>query len=163
MDRPINVLFLCTGNSARSILAECYLNQAGSGRWRGLSAGSFPRGTVHPLALATLRDAGIEAGRVRSKSWDEFARAGAPQIDIVITVCDGAAGEVCPFFPGGPVKAHWSFPDPAAIDGSEHERRAAFDNVFAGVRRAIDRMIALPIDKIEGAELSRRLNAIMAG
>ena len=157
-----NVLFLCTGNSARSILAESYLNHAGAGQLRGLSAGSFPKGAVHPLALATLRDAGIDAGTARSKSWDEFAQAGAPPIDIVITVCDNAAGEVCPFFPGAPVKAHWSFPDPAAVDGSERERRAAFDTVFAGIRRAIDQMIALPLDKIGGAELAKRINAAVA-
>jgi arsenate reductase len=163
VDKPITVLFLCTGNSARSILAESYLNSAGGGRLRAVSAGSFPKGAVHPLSIATLKDADIDASGARSKSWDEFAHAGAPSINIVITVCDNAAGEVCPIFPGAPVKAHWSFPDPAAVEGSERERRAAFDAVFADIRRAIDRMIALPIAQLAPAELSRRLNAIVAG
>jgi arsenate reductase len=158
----INVLFLCTGNSARSILAESYLNHAGLGKFRAFSAGSSPKGAVHPFSLDTLRAAGVPAGAARSKSWDEFARPGAPPVDVVITVCDNAAGEVCPIFPGAPVKAHWSFPDPATVKGSERECRAAFATVFADIRLAIDRMIALPLDEIEGVALSQRLDALTA-
>jgi len=163
MDRPITVLFLCTGNSARSILAESYLNHVGGGRLRAFSAGSFPKGAVHPMSLATLKAASIASGTARSKSWDEFARPGAPRIDIVITVCDSAAGEVCPIFPGAPVKAHWSLPDPAAVEGLESARRIAFASVYADIYRAIDRMITLPFDEIEGPALSKRLNALVAG
>jgi protein-tyrosine-phosphatase len=139
-----NVLFLCTGNSARSILAEMYLNHSAQGRFRAFSAGSIPKGEVHPLSLETLRAAGIPIAGARSKSWDEFALPGAPRMDIVITVCDNAAAESCPIWPGAPVKAHWSFPDPAAAQGSEAERRKAFEEIFADIRQAIDRLIALP-------------------
>jgi arsenate reductase (thioredoxin) len=139
-----NVLFLCTGNSARSILAEMYLNHSAQGRFRAFSAGSIPKGEVHPLSLETLRAAGIPITGARSKSWDEFALPGAPRMDIVITVCDNAAAESCPIWPGAPVKAHWSFPDPAAAQGSEAERRKAFEEIFADIRQAIDRLIALP-------------------
>ncbi len=139
-----NVLFLCTGNSARSILAEMYLNHSAQGRFRAFSAGSIPKGEVHPLSLETLRAAGIPIAGARSKSWDEFAAPGAPRMDIVITVCDNAAAESCPIWPGAPVKAHWSFPDPAAAQGSEAERRKAFMDIFADIRQAIDRLIALP-------------------
>lgn len=152
-----NVLFLCTGNSARSIMAEMYLNHAGQGRFRAFSAGSLPKGEVHPLSLETLRDAGIPIAGARSKSWDEFAKPGAPQMDIVITVCDNAAAEACPIWPGAPVKAHWSFPDPAAAQGSEPERRTAFAKIFADIRRAIDRLIALPADT---PHLAKRINDI---
>jgi arsenate reductase len=162
MDHPINVLFLCTGNSARSILAESYLNYAGGRRFHAFSAGSFPKGEVHPLSLETLLEAGIPVGAARSKSWDEFARVGAPRVDVVISVCDNAAAEVCPTFPGAPIKAHWSLPDPAAVAGSEHERRAAFAAVFADIRRAIDHLMALPFGQIEVPALSKRLNALVA-
>ncbi|NOT40638.1 MAG: arsenate reductase ArsC [Alphaproteobacteria bacterium] len=139
-----NMLFLCTGNSARSILAEMYMNHSAQGRFRAFSAGSIPKGEVHPLSLETLRAAGIPITGARSKSWDEFAVPGAPRMDIVITVCDNAAAESCPIWPGAPVKAHWSFPDPAAAQGSEAERRKAFIEIFADIRQAIDRLIALP-------------------
>lgn len=152
-----NVLFLCTGNSARSILAEMYLNHSAQGRFRAFSAGSFPKGEVHPLSLDTLRAAGIPTEGARSKNWDEFAKPGAPQMDIVITVCDNAAAESCPIWPGAPVKAHWSFPDPAAAEGSEHERRAAFATIFASIRSAIDRLLALPANT---ANLAQRINEI---
>ncbi len=160
MDRPITVLFLCTGNSARSILAESYLNHLSGRHLRAFSAGSFPKSAVHPLTIATLNDAGIEASAARSKSWDEFARDGAPRIDMVITVCDNAAGEVCPIFPGAPVRAHWSLPDPAAVEGSE--RRAAFVKIFAEIRDAIDRLIDLPFDEIAGTALGKRVTALVA-
>lgn len=142
-----NILFLCTGNSARSIMAESYMNHEGRGRWRAFSAGSHPTGTPNPLALATLSGHGITTEAPRSKSWDEFAKEGAPVMDVVVTVCDNAAGEVCPIWPtraGGaaPKKLHWSFPDPAAAKGSEAERRAAFEEVFAAIRAKIDAFIA---------------------
>lgn len=156
----INVLFLCTGNSARSILAEAYLNHAGRGTFCAFSAGSFPKGAVHPLALETLRVNDIAVETPRSKSWDEFAAAGAPPMDIVITVCDNAAGEVCPIWPGAPSKAHWSFPDPAAFEGDDAARRARFAEVFAHIRRAIDALVALPVETLTPADLKRRLAAI---
>jgi arsenate reductase len=157
--RSKNVLFLCTGNSARSIMAEMYLNHAGRGRYRAFSAGSFPKGDVHPLSLVTLAAAGIPVAEARSKSWDEFAAAHAPQMDLVITVCDNAAGESCPVWPGAPARAHWSFPDPAAAEGSEGERRAAFAAIFGDIRLAIDALVALP-DGLAGAALAARVNAI---
>jgi len=141
-----NVLFLCTGNSARSIMAEAYLNKAGAGRWQAFSAGSKPTGKPNPLAIETLAAHGVAADGARSKSWDEFADAGAPLMDIVITVCDNAAGEPCPVWPMRPGKAprklHWSFPDPAAATGDEAERRAAFELVFADIRTRIDALLA---------------------
>jgi arsenate reductase len=136
------VLFLCTGNSARSILAEAYMNAKGAPRWRAFSAGSKPTGRPHPLALRLLSEHGIDAGAPRSKSWDEFAGPGAPLLDLVVTVCDNAAGETCPIFPArgqnAPRRLHWSFPDPAAATGSEDERRSAFASVFADIRGRID-------------------------
>ena len=137
-----NILFLCTGNSARSILAEAYMNRAGRDRWLAFSAGSKPTGRVNPLAIEVLSVYGINAGAAGSKSWNEFAGAGAPLMDVVVTVCDNAAGEACPVWPpcGGkpPTKLHWSFPDPAAAKGSEDEKRQAFERVFAGIRARID-------------------------
>jgi arsenate reductase len=141
-----SILFLCTGNSARSIMAEAYMNKAGAGDWRAYSAGSKPTGRPNPFALQTLADHAIAATDARSKSWDEFAQAGAPAIDVVVTVCDNAAGETCPVFfaPGGaqPVRLHWSFPDPAAATGSDSEKRAAFEAVFADIRARIDAFLA---------------------
>jgi arsenate reductase len=138
-----NILFLCTGNSARSIMAEGYMNHAGAGRWRAFSAGSTPTGKVNPFALETLKAHDIAPPEgARSKSWDEFAQDGAPIMDAVVTVCDNAAGEVCPVWPTqagkAPRKLHWSFPDPAAIEGAEAEKRAAFETVFADIRARID-------------------------
>ncbi len=137
-----NILFLCTGNSSRSLMAEAYMNKAGAGRWRAYSAGSHPTGRPNPLALATLSAHGVPAAAPRSKSWDEFAAAGAPIMDVVVTVCDNAAGEVCPLWPtrrgAAPKKLHWSFPDPAAVAGDEAEKRAAFEEVFADIRAQID-------------------------
>lgn len=138
-----NILFLCTGNSARSILSEAYMNHAAAGRWRAFSAGSTPTGRVNPFALQTLAAHGIAAPQdARSKSWDEFAAPDAPLMDAVVTVCDNAAGEVCPVWPARdgqrPRKIHWSFPDPAAIEGSDDEKRTAFETVFADIRAHID-------------------------
>jgi arsenate reductase len=137
-----SVLFLCTGNSARSILAEAYLNAKGGGHYVGYSAGSFPAGKVNPFALELLRARGLGTEGLRSKSWDEFARAGAPEIDVVITVCDNAAGEVCPVFPGRPARLHWGVEDPAAVQGSDEAKRAAFLKAFTELAGYIDEFLA---------------------
>ena len=134
----MNVLFLCTGNSARSILAEAYLNHAGKGRFRAYSAGSHPGGKVNPLALELLEKKGIPTQGLRSKSWDEFAALGAPELDFVVTVCDNAAGEVCPIWPGRPGKAHWGVPDPAAVQGGDEDKRKAFLDAFTRLSGRID-------------------------
>jgi arsenate reductase len=155
-----NVLFLCTGNSARSIMAECILNQLGSGRFVAYSAGSFPSGTVHPLALELLRQNGIPTGHLRSKPWDEFAVPGAPALDFVFTVCDRAAGETCPIWPGRPMTAHWGIADPAAVTGTEVEKRHAFFNAFRELTQRIRIFTSLPIRSLEGIKLQERLDAI---
>jgi arsenate reductase len=155
-----NVLFLCTGNSARSILAEAALNHLGRGRFKGFSAGSHPTGTVHPLALELLGRLKIPAGQPRSKSWDEFAAPGAPPLHFVFTVCDSAAGESCPFWPGQPFTAHWGVEDPAAVGGSEEERRAAFATALRILSRRIELFLALPHDKLDRLALAERLAAI---
>ncbi len=139
---PRNVLFLCTGNSARSVLAECYLNHAGRGRFRAFSAGSRPTGRVNPFALELLRSKGIATDGVRSKSWDEFAAPGAPAMDYIFTVCDNAAGETCPLWPGRPATGHWGVDDPAAVEGSDDDRRAAFERAFALLAARIDAFVA---------------------
>jgi arsenate reductase len=136
-----SVLFLCTGNSARSIMAEVMMNHLGGGRYRAYSAGSHPAGQVNPLAVETLHEMGLRAEGLRSKSWDEFAAPGAPPIDFVVTVCDNAAGEMCPLWPGKPVKAHWGVEDPAAVQGSEAQRRAAFGQAAALLRLRIERFL----------------------
>jgi arsenate reductase len=138
----LNVLFLCTGNSARSLLAEALLNHRGGGSIRAFSAGSHPKGAPHPLALETLARHGVPPGDARSKSWDEFAEPGAPAMDVVITVCDNAAGEVCPVWPGHPARAHWSLPDPAAVAGPADAQRQAFERVFATLDGAVARLVA---------------------
>ena len=139
-----NVLFLCTGNSARSILAEAYLNHAGKGRFRAYSAGSHPGGKVNPFALELLRSRGIPTEGLRSKSWDEFATPGAPRLDYVFTVCDNAAGEVCPLWPGRPTKGHWGVPDPAAVQGNDEEKRKAFLDAFGRLSGRIDAFMKAP-------------------
>jgi len=142
MNEPFNVLFLCTGNSARSILAEAYLNHAGKGRFRAYSAGSRPAGKVNPLALELLASKGIDTTGARSKSWDEFAAPGAPRMDMIVTVCDNAAGEACPVWPGKPVTAHWGVDDPAAVTGSDERKREAFQRAFDELSARIDRLLA---------------------
>jgi arsenate reductase len=143
-----NVLFLCTGNSARSIMAECLLNHWGRGRYHAFSAGSHPKGRVHPFTIELLQTLKLPTGDLRSKSWDEFAQPDAPHLDVIVTVCDQAAGEVCPIWPGQPITAHWSFPDPAAVDGSEAEKRLAFADVFRQIETRIKIFCALPIERL---------------
>ncbi len=159
-ERPWHVLFLCTGNSARSILAEAVLNRTGQGGFRGYSAGSIPKGAVHPLALELLAARGYPTHELRSKSWDEFGGPGAPPIDFVFTVCDNAANETCPVWPGHPLTAHWGIPDPAAVRGSEAEQRRAFGDALHRLARRIEAFVSLPIDRLDRATLSARLVAI---
>ena len=148
--KPINVLFLCTHNSARSILAEATLTHIGGGRFQGFSAGSSPRENQqpNPIGLQTLRNAGIATEGLRSKSWDEFALPDAPHMDLIITVCDNAAGEVCPFWPGKPATAHWGYADPSAGDGTDAEKAEAFKNTLHAIRLRLDLLVNLPADKL---------------
>jgi arsenate reductase len=157
---PFSVLFLCTGNSARSILAEAYLNAAGQGRFAAHSAGSHPAGAVNPFALELLRKNRIDATGLRSKSWDEFARPGAPELDFVFTVCDNAAGEVCPIWPGQPISAHWGVNDPAAAAGTDEERRKAFLRAFSELSTRINLFMSLPIAKLDRLVLKKKLEEI---
>lgn len=157
--RTRNVLFLCTGNSARSVMAEALLNVLGEGRFKAYSAGSFPSGTVQPIA-AELAQAFGYTEPLRSKSWDEFAQPGSPAIDMVITVCDNAAGEMCPVWPGQPVTAHWGVPDPVSASGSEDERRRAFQSAWLMLRRRIDLLLALPLDKLDRIATQQELRDI---
>jgi arsenate reductase len=159
-ERPFNVLFLCTGNSARSIMAESILNQLGGGRFVAYSAGSFPTGGVNPFALAILEENGMPTADLRSKPWDEFARPGAPQLDFIFTVCDRAAGETCPIWPGQPMTAHWGIADPAAVQGSDAEKRRAFANAFRELSQRIRVLTSLPVRSLDRTELQERLNAI---
>lgn len=157
-----NILVLCTGNSARSILGEAIVNRLGGGRFRGFSAGSFPKGQVHPGALRLLERRGYPTDGLRSKSWDEFAGPDAPRIDVVITVCDNAAGEICPIWPGHPVKAHWGLPDPAAVDGDNAAVDAAFDAAHRALTARIAKLIELPIRNrdVPALAIRQRLQAI---
>ncbi|WP_342154537.1 arsenate reductase ArsC [Methylorubrum sp. SB2] len=159
-DRVYNVLFLCTGNSARSILAEAMLNKDGQGRFRAFSAGSQPKGQPHPLALQTLQETDYPTEGVRSKSWDEFAAPGAPQLDFVFTVCDNAAGEACPFWPGQPVTAHWGIEDPAAVEGAEIERKRAFVTAQRYLKNRIAAFVALPLGSLDQVALSSKVREI---
>jgi len=149
-----SVLFVCTGNSARSILAEAYLNHAARGRYRAYSAGSQPNGRVNPFALELLAKSGLATAGLRSKSWDEFARPQAPKIDFIFTVCDSAAAEACPVWPGQPATAHWGVPDPAAAQGSDDEKRRAFKDAFTMLSRRIDLFLALPDEKLSRRALA---------
>lgn len=160
MARVFNVLFVCTANSARSLMAESMLNQAGAGQFRAFSAGSQPSGEVHPLVLDLLERNHMDTGGLRSKSWAEFARPGAPAMDFVFTVCDKAAGEVCPIWPGEPMTAHWGVEDPAAAQGTLEERRQIFASVFMRLNRRITLFQALPIEKLDKLSLQRELNVI---
>jgi arsenate reductase len=158
--KTYNVLFLCTGNSARSILAEVLIEHWGRGRFHGFSAGSFPRGGVHPLALDLLERLRLPTADLRSKSWNEFVRPGAPVMDFVFTVCDQAADEVCPIWPGNPITAHWGVPDPAAVEGTDEQRRQAFRNVHRQLESRIKLFVALPIDKLDRMSIQRRAEEI---
>jgi len=158
--KPYNVLFLCTGNSARSIMAEAYMNATYGNKFRTYSAGSHPGGVVNPFALELLSDANIPTEGLRSKSWDEYATADAPHMNFVFTVCDNAAGETCPFWPGQPMSAHWPFEDPAALGGSDDVKRKKFLEVFLQIRRRIDLFANLPISALDGLSLKRKLDDI---
>lgn len=156
-----NVLFICTGNSARSILAEGLLNHLGSSRgFRGYSAGSQPKGSVHALTLKTLADHRIPTNDLRNKSWEEFAKPGATEMDFVFTVCDQAAGEACPAWPGQPMTAHWGVPDPAAVQGSEEAKAKAFLDAFVAMKRRIELMLALPMQTIDRLAIHREVKDI---
>ena len=159
-DRPFNVLFLCTGNSARSILAEALVNHWGRGQFRGFSAGSVPKGKVHPVALELLRHMKMPTEGMRSKSWEEFAQAGAPPLDFVFTVCDNAAAEACPVWPGQPMTAHWGVADPAAAEGSDTEKWLAFRQAFRELESRIRIFTSLPIRSLDRVKLQQRLREI---
>jgi len=156
----MNVLFLCTGNSARSILAEAYLNSAGGGKFKAYSAGSKPGGRVNPFALELLERTRIDTTRLRSKSWDEFAKPDAPKMDFVFTVCDSAAAEPCPYWPGQPMSAHWGVPDPAAVEGGDDEKRRAFRQAFSALSARINLLLNLPMEKLDRIALRRKLQEI---
>lgn len=158
--RVYNVLFLCTGNSARSIMAEAVLNQLGGGIFRGYSAGSYPAGAVNPYALDLLQRNRVRTDGLRSKSWDEFAQPDAPVMDFVLTVCDKAAGEVCPVWPGQPISAHWGVEDPAEVDGTEEEKHRAFSSVFRTLRTRVSLFVNLPLEKLDKLSLQEELRSI---
>ena len=160
MPETYNVLFLCTGNSARSVLAESILRKDGAGRFRSFSAGSAPKGSVHPMALRILAEAGYPIDGMRSKSWLEFAEPGAPAMDFVFTVCDNAGGEACPIWPGQPMTAHWGIEDPAAVDGTDLEKQAAFQTAFRYMKNRIGAFINLPLRGIDRLSLGTRLRDI---
>jgi arsenate reductase len=160
MSETFNVLFLCTGNSARSILAESLLNRAGQGKFKAYSAGSTPKGEVHPYTLDLLRRMNFDVSGARSKSWTEFAQAGAPKLDFVFTVCDNAANEACPLWPGQPMTAHWGIPDPAAAEGTEAEVRLAFADAFRHLSNRINIFVALPMRSLDTLSLQQQLDAI---
>jgi protein-tyrosine-phosphatase len=158
--RPYNVLFLCTGNSARSILAEAILNKVGAGKFRAYSAGSHPRGQVNPHAVALLNRLGFRIDGLRSKSWDEFAVSGAPEMDFVFTVCDDAANEICPVWPGQPMSAHWGLADPASVEGDEQGIELAFRDAFMILRRRIELFANLPVQALDRISLKKHLDEI---
>ena len=158
--KPLNVLFLCTGNSARSILAEAILNRAGAPHFKAYSAGSQPKGQVNPHALALLRKLGYDVSDLRSKSWDEFAKPGAPEFDFIFTVCDNAANEVCPIWPGHPMTAHWGIPDPVAVTGTETEIALAFAEAYRMLNNRIELLLSLPFASLDKMALQRRLREI---
>jgi protein-tyrosine-phosphatase len=158
----VNVLFLCTGNSARSILAEAYLNSVGRGRFKAYSAGSKPGGRVNPFALEFLAKSRFDTAGLRSKSWDEFAAPDAPKMDFVFTVCDSAAAESCPFWPGQPMTAHWGVPDPAAVEGSDEDKRRAFRSALSVLSTRINLLVNLPVEKLDPLALKKKLDEIGA-
>lgn len=158
--KTYNVLFICTGNSARSLLAEGLLNHLGKGRFRAYSAGSHPKGEVHPLALATLEKMGLPVSGYRSKSWDELAAPGAAPLDFIFTVCDNAAGEACPVWPGQPLTAHWGVPDPAAAQGTQAQRSQAFTDAAVTLRQRIELFLSLPLASLDALSVQRKLREI---
>ena len=159
-DKVFNVLFLCTGNSARSIIAECVLNRLGQGRFKAYSAGSHPKGQVHPYALDLLEKLNFVTDELRSKNWDEFAAPGAPALDFVFTLCDEAAAEECPVWPGQPMTAHWGLPDPATAEGNEAERRLAFADALRMLNNRISIFVSLPMKSLDTLSLQKRLDEI---
>jgi len=159
-DRPFSVLILCTGNSARSIMAEALFNVLGEGRFVAYSAGSHPTGKVNPFAVERCATLGYDTSKLRSKSWDEFATADAPQMDFVITVCDDAAGEVCPVWPGKPLTAHWGFEDPATFEGTDDEKREVFDKVFRQILNRVSQFVNLPLHVLDSNSIQREMRAI---
>ena len=162
MNRPYNVLFLCTGNTARSILAESIMNREGAGRFVAYSAGSFPKGVVNPHAINLLKHLNYKTDQLRSKSWDEFATPDAPHFDFIITVCDNAAGEVCPIWPGQPLKAHWGVADPAAVEGDDARAALAFADAYRQLNNRISLFISLPIAELDRLALQQHMNKIGA-
>ena len=160
MDKVYNVLVLCTGNSARSIMAEGLINVLGKGRFKAYSAGSHPTGVVNPYAIELLRSIGYPTETLRSKSWDEFSAPGAPVMDFVFTVCDKAAGETCPYWPGHPLTAHWGFEDPAAAQGSDEEKRQVFQTIFRQIMCRVRAFVSLPLDKLDEAAIKKEITAI---
>ncbi|HEY8607882.1 MAG TPA: arsenate reductase ArsC [Noviherbaspirillum sp.] len=159
-DRPYNVLFLCTGNSARSIMAEALVTTMGEGRFRGFSAGSKPAAGVNPFAIEQVMKTGYPIDNLRSKRWDEFAAPGAPAMDFIITVCDNAAAEACPVWPGHPATAHWGFEDPAAVEGTDDEKRVAFETTFHQIRRRMAAFVSLPLDRLAKHEIRQEIQKI---
>jgi arsenate reductase (thioredoxin) len=159
-ERVFNVLFLCTGNSARSILAEAILNGVGTGRFRAFSAGSHPAGKVNPCAIELLQQQDLRVSELRSKNWNEFVAPGAPHLDFVFTVCDNAAGEICPVWPGTPVTAHWGIPDPAAVSGSDTEKRKAFSAAFTLLQHRISLFTSLPLARLDALAIQREVDRI---
>lgn len=160
MEKTYNVLFLCTANSARSIMAEAALNIMGKGRFKAFSAGSFPGGKVNPYAIEIAKTLGYPTANLRSKSWDEFGGADAPEMDFIFTVCDNAAGETCPIWPGHPVSAHWGFADPAAVEGTDEEKRKAFLNIFQQIRKRVQLLVNLPVATLDKAALQQAIKVI---
>jgi protein-tyrosine-phosphatase len=158
--KPFNMLFLCTGNSARSIMAECIMNRVGAGKFVAYSAGSMPKGEVHPQAIKLLRSLGYAVDALRSKPWDEFAVPGAPALDFVVTVCDNAAGEVCPIWPGQPIRSHWGVPDPAAVVGTDKEVAMAFQDSYRMLNNRIGLFASLPFAKLSGLSLKASMDEI---
>ena len=160
MRKPYNILVLCTGNSARSIMGEALFNTMGAGRFQAYSAGSHPCGKVNPFAIEQVRALGYPVEGLRSKSWDEFAQPGAPEMDFVVTVCDKAAGEICPLWPGQPVTAHWGFPDPVAVEGTDEEKRAAFAQTLRQIQRRVQLFLSLPLETLDRMAIESRMRAI---
>jgi len=158
--KTYNILFLCTHNSARSVIGEVLATQMSGGKFIGYSAGSTPGGRVNPFAVEIAESLGYDTSKLRSKSWDEFAAPGAPQMDFIITVCDSAAGEQCPYWPGKPATAHWGYPDPSAVQGSDEDKRAAFKQVEMGLKRRLQILMNLPLEKLDTMSLNQELKRI---